>query len=145
MRYIDNYIGSRYNPLIEYIGSRYNDERYSGSRYNYRREERIDMGQFALTEAVYYILLSLQTPLHGYGIIQNVEALSNGRVKLAPGTLYGAINTLLEKKWISALEENPESRKKEYVITEQGRSVVREELDRLRELVNNGQDILGEK
>ena len=103
------------------------------------------MGQFALTEAVYYILLSLQTPLHGYGIIQKVDALSNGRVKLAPGTLYGAINTLLEKEWISALEENPESRKKEYVITEQGRSVVQEELNRLRELVTNGQNILGEK
>lgn len=103
------------------------------------------MGQFALTEAVYYILLSLQTPLHGYGIIQNVETLSNGRVKLAPGTLYGALNTLLDKKWIEALEENPESRKKEYVITEKGRSVLREELDRLRELVENGQSILGDE
>lgn len=50
-----------------------------------------------LTEAVYYILLSLYEPLHGYGIMQNVERLSNGRVKLAAGTLYGAINTLLEK------------------------------------------------
>ena len=70
------------------------------------------MGQFALTEAVYYILLSLQSPLHGYGIIQNVDAWSKGRVKLAPGTLYGALNTLLDKKWIEALEENPESRKR---------------------------------
>ncbi|MBQ4101229.1 MAG: PadR family transcriptional regulator, partial [Oscillospiraceae bacterium] len=48
----------------------------------------------ALTEAVYYILLSLTKPMHGYGIMQNVETLSNGRVKLAAGTLYGAINTL---------------------------------------------------
>ena len=55
------------------------------------------MGQLALTEAVFYILLSLQEPLHGYGIIQNVETLSHGRVKLAAGTLYGAINTLLDK------------------------------------------------
>ena len=57
----------------------------------------------ALTEAVYYILLSLLEPLHGYGIIQNVEQLSGGRVRLAAGTLYGAINTLLEKDWITAL------------------------------------------
>ncbi len=41
------------------------------------------MPQLALTEAVFYILLSLQKPLHGYGIIQNVGELSNGRVKLA--------------------------------------------------------------
>jgi DNA-binding PadR family transcriptional regulator len=49
----------------------------------------------ALTEAVYYILLSLYTPLHGYGIMQNVERLSSGRVKLAAGTLYGAIAAML--------------------------------------------------
>ena len=46
------------------------------------------MAQQALTEAVYYILLSLYKPLHGYGIIQNVNELSKGRVKLAAGTLY---------------------------------------------------------
>ena len=60
----------------------------------------------ALTEGVYYILLSLLEPLHGYGIIQNVENLSGGRVRLAAGTLYGAINTLLEKGWIAALENS---------------------------------------
>ena len=48
------------------------------------------MGNPALTEAVYYILLSLTTPLHGYGIMQNVEALSGGRVKLAAGTVIYA-------------------------------------------------------
>ena len=51
--------------------------------------------QPALTEAVYYILLSLLQPMHGYGIMQNTEALSEGRVRLAAGTLYGALNTLL--------------------------------------------------
>ena len=56
------------------------------------------MANQALTEAVYYILLSLTDPLHGYGIMQNVEKLSGGRVRLAAGTLYGAINTLLEKR-----------------------------------------------
>ena len=54
------------------------------------------MSNIALTEAVFYILLSLVEPLHGYGIMQNVEKLSGGRVRLAAGTLYGAINTLLE-------------------------------------------------
>ncbi len=102
------------------------------------------MPQQALTEAVYYILLSLDTPLHGYGIIQNVADLSGGRVRLAAGTLYGAINTMLEKGWIDALPENPESRKKEYVITTSGRNILKEEYDRLKELVENGKGLLEE-
>ena len=56
----------------------------------------------ALTEAVYYILLSLCSPLHGYGIMQRVEEMSAGRVKLAAGTLYGALNTLKERGWKAA-------------------------------------------
>ena len=101
------------------------------------------MPQLALTEAVFYILLSLQKPLHGYGIIQNVGELSNGRVKLAAGTLYGALNSLVEKGWIDALPENPESRKKEYVITNSGLIVLKEEVARLSELVDNGKRLLG--
>ena len=82
------------------------------------------MSNPALTEAVYYILLSLMEPLHGYGIMQNVEQLSNGRVKLAAGTLYGAITTLLEKGWITALSEEAGSRKKEYLITDLGKEML---------------------
>ena len=100
------------------------------------------MSNPALTEAVYYILLSLIKPLHGYGIMQNVEQLSNGRVKLAAGTLYGAINTLLEKGWIVALSEEKESRKKEYLITDQGKEMLRLEIVRLKELLENGKRIL---
>lgn len=55
------------------------------------------MSNTALTEAVYYILLSLMQPMYGYGIMQNIDQLSNGRLKLAAGTLYGKINTLLDK------------------------------------------------
>ncbi len=67
----------------------------------------------ALTEAVYYILLSVYEAMHGYGIMQNIKELSNGRVSLGAGTLYGAINTLLEKGWIK-----PESNEKEEKIRE---------------------------
>ena len=102
------------------------------------------MPNIALTEAVYYILLSLLQPRHGYGIIQNVEALSHGRVRLAAGTLYGAINTLLEKNWIRALPEEKDSRKKEYIITDIGRQMLSEELARLRELLENGTRIMEE-
>ena len=100
------------------------------------------MENIALTEAVFYILLSLNEPLHGYGIMQNAEKLSNGRVKLAAGTLYGAINTLLEKGWIQSLPGEIDTRKKEYQITEQGTQVLRAELLRLRELIENGMHIL---
>lgn len=96
-----------------------------------------------LTEAVYYILLSLYSPMHGYGIMQNVMALSEGRVSLAAGTLYGAINTLLEKGFITALAGEVNSRKKEYIITEIGKAAVRNEIERLRELIENGERILG--
>ena len=99
----------------------------------------------ALTEAVYYILLSLLSPRHGYGIMQNAETLSGGRVKLAAGTLYGAINSLLEKGWILALPGEKDSRKKEYVITEEGKNVLKAEIQRLKELVVNGTRILEEQ
>lgn len=100
------------------------------------------MTHAALTEGVFYILLSLEEPLHGYGIMQKVEQLSNGRVHLAPGTLYGAISALLEKGWIVALPGEKDSRKKEYRITKEGRSVLFEELTRLSELLENGNKIL---
>lgn len=99
----------------------------------------------ALTEAVYYILLSLMTPLHGYGIMQNVERLSGGRLRLAAGTLYGAISTMQEKGWITALAGEADSRKKEYVITDAGQAVLRAEYTRLRELVDNGRALLEEE
>ncbi len=96
-----------------------------------------------LTEAVFYILLSLLGPLHGYGIIQNAEVLSKGRVHLAAGTLYGALNTLQDKGWIRSLPGESDSRKKEYQITPEGESALRAELDRLRELAAVGTSILG--
>ena len=105
----------------------------------------MNFGNGALTEAVYYILLSLMQPLHGYGIMQNAEELSHGRVKLAAGTLYGAINTMLEKGWIMGLPGEKDSRKKEYVITENGKTVLQAELQRLKELVENGMRILEEQ
>ena len=96
----------------------------------------------ALTEAVYYILLSLLKPMHGYGIMQNISQLSNGRLNLAAGTLYGAITTMLEKGWIKAVETNEDTRKKGYEITDTGKSILDIELKRLRELVRNGEEIL---
>jgi len=103
--------------------------------------ESFDRG--ALTEALYYILLSVHEPMHGYAIMQNIERLTGGRVVLGPGTLYGAINALVQKRWIAAVAEAKDSRKKEYIITEAGRSVFEKEIARLRELLQNYENILG--
>ncbi|MBR3033885.1 MAG: helix-turn-helix transcriptional regulator [Firmicutes bacterium] len=97
----------------------------------------------ALTESTYYILLSLVSPQHGYGIMQQAEELSKGRVRLAAGTLYGALSAMVDKGWIEQLPVESGSRKKEYQLTEKGRSVLEKEVDRLRELVDNGERILG--
>ena len=96
----------------------------------------------ALTEAVYFILLTLTKPLHGYGIMQLTEQLSKGRVRLAAGTLYGALNTLCDKGWIQELPVQAGSRKKEYVITDTGREILENELNRLRQLVQAGEEML---
>lgn len=97
-----------------------------------------------LTESTYYILLALYTPQHGYGIMQTVERLSEGRVRLAAGTLYGALNALCEKDWIVPLVVSEASRKKEYRLTDKGMAVLMTELNRLRQLVANGEAILKE-
>jgi DNA-binding PadR family transcriptional regulator len=96
----------------------------------------------ALTEAVYYILIALMQPMHGYGIMQKTEELSGGRVRLAAGTLYGALNTMVERGWIRALEEEKGSRRKEYLITPEGREIFEGEIRRLQELLDNGIKVL---
>lgn len=99
----------------------------------------------ALTESTYYILLSLYTPQHGYGIMQQAEQLSDGRVRLAAGTLYGALNTLCDKGWIIQLPVDDGSRRKEYRLTDRGLQVLKNEVRRLRELADNGERILKEE
>ena len=100
--------------------------------------------ELALTESTYYILLALYEPRHGYGIMQQVEALSKGRVHLAAGTLYGALNALCDKGWILPLPVADGSRRKEYALTEKGRLILIQEVARLRELADNGEKALRE-
>lgn len=98
-----------------------------------------------LTEALFYILLASRKPVHGYGIIQEAAELTGGRLNLGPGTLYGAITSLLDKGWIALVSAETGSRKKkEYLITEAGRAAFYAELSRLRELVANGGKMEGE-
>ena len=119
---------------------------YRRTLYRVMKELRLRMSvETALTETTYYILLSLYSPRHGYGIIQETERLSGGRIRLAAGTLYGALNSMCDKGWILLLPVEDGSRKKEYKITQRGLEVLQGELARLRELVENGDKVMGGK
>ncbi len=96
----------------------------------------------ALTEVTFYILLALHTPRHGYGVMRAIEEKTAGRLSLGAGTLYGALNALLDKGWIEPWGEEG-GRKREYTVTPLGREVAKRELDRLEGLIEVAQDIIG--
>jgi len=94
-----------------------------------------------LTEAFYYILVSLYAaPSHGYGIMQDIEKMSGGRVKIGAGTLYTALNALLNKGLIDPypVPDDQDARRKMYVITSDGKEVIAAEMGRLEELLQAG-------
>jgi DNA-binding PadR family transcriptional regulator len=92
-----------------------------------------------LTESTYYIMLSLVEPLHGYGVMQKVEVLSEGTVTVGPGTLYGAFQVLEKEALIVKVGE--EERRKIFVLTEKGREVLREQVNRSAIMVRSGSAI----
>lgn len=95
-----------------------------------------------LTEASFYILISLITPLHGYGIMKQVETLSDGRLKLPPGTLYGALSTLQQHGLIRQTSSTGSRNKKEYMATELGKELIEIEINRLSEMIEHGKNAL---
>ncbi len=92
-----------------------------------------------LTEPMYYILLALTTPRHGYGIMQEVERRTRGRVRIGAGTLYNLLSRFEEENFITQISE--ENRRKTYRITSKGLDVLKDEYKRLRQLVSDGKDI----
>lgn len=90
-------------------------------------------GFLPLTETTYLILVSLAEPRHGYGIMQDVAAVSEGRVKLGAGTLYGALTNLLKHQLIERVGETGavDDRRKVYGLTPLGEQVVALEGERL--------------
>src|SRR5262249_34118828 len=89
-----------------------------------------------LTEPVFLILLSLSgQPRHGYALMKDIEALSNGRVRISTGTLYGALRRLLEDDWIERFDQEDTSREKQaYRLTTTGEKQLRAELERMKQL-----------
>lgn len=92
-----------------------------------------------LTESTTYILMALAEPLHGYALMQKVEKMSQSTVKIGPGTLYGAFAQLEKEGLIEMVNEA--DRRKSYVLTDKGRTVLREHIRRTEILVMNGQSI----
>lgn len=89
-----------------------------------------------MTEATYYVLLSLSKPRHGYAIMQHVEQMSQGRLKLGPGTLYGILSKMESEQIIQMI--GAEEKRKTYELTQVGRQLVEAEIERLQELYENG-------
>ena len=94
-----------------------------------------------LTETTFYIMLSLVEPSHGYAVMQNVEQLSGNKVKIAAGTLYGAVENLMKQKLIRAIETE-DKRRKVYVLTEEGKDVLKLEIERMKYLVQISRDLV---
>jgi len=93
-----------------------------------------------LTESMYYMLLSLTSPRHGYGIMQWVKEQTQERVPLGAGTLYALLARFEKEKIIKQVEE--EGRKKVYLLTEKGREILNEEYLRLKQLVKDGKELM---
>ena len=93
-----------------------------------------------LTEPMYYILLALSEPQYGYGIMQEVERRTEGRVKIGAGTLYNLLARFEEEKFIVQLSE--EDRRKTYALTDEGIKILTEEYQRLKQLVSDGSEFL---
>jgi DNA-binding PadR family transcriptional regulator len=93
-----------------------------------------------LTEATYYIMLSLIEPLHGYAVMQNVEQISQGTVKVGPGTLYGVFTALEQAGLIVKVKE--EDRRKSYTLTTKGKKVLLEQIKRMEIMTKNGLEVV---
>jgi DNA-binding PadR family transcriptional regulator len=98
------------------------------------------METFPLSEPVLLVLLSLaEQPRHGYSILKDVESMSGGRVLLSTGTLYGALQRLLDQGWIERVEEEHTSRdRRTYRLTSRGRRNLQMEVERMRQLTKLG-------
>lgn len=91
-----------------------------------------------MTETGFYILLCLQKPNHGYGIVQKVEQMTEGEIRLAPGTMYGSLSKMEKDGLIRFVKE--EEKRKIYQITELGREVLQLEKKRIERLYRNAKE-----
>lgn len=91
-----------------------------------------------MTETAFYILLCLKKPNHGYGIVQRVDRMTDGAVRLTPGTMYGSLSKMEKDGLIQFIRE--EDKRKIYQITDLGAEVLQIELNRITRLYRNAQE-----
>ena len=96
----------------------------------------------ALTEVTFFILLALYQERHGYAIMQFVEEKTKGRLIIGAGSLYGALESLSQKGWIRIYDAS-DARKKQYIVTDEGKRVAERELKRIQDLVCIADEIIG--
>lgn len=96
-----------------------------------------------MTEAMYYVLLALMHPGHGYQLMQTIEDISQGRVKMGPGTLYGVLTRLQKEKLIVIVSDD--GRRKTYSVTDEGKNALNAEYDRIRAMICDGEKIITEQ
>ncbi|MBQ8176813.1 MAG: PadR family transcriptional regulator [Oscillospiraceae bacterium] len=89
-----------------------------------------------MTEAMYYVLLALMNPGHGYRLMNAISEISGGRVSMGPGTLYGVL-TRMQKDGLILIAED-DGRRKTYAITDSGKAALKEEYNRLKAMVSDG-------
>jgi len=95
-----------------------------------------------MTESAFYTLLSLKEPRHGYGIMQHIEKLTDGRLKLGAGTLYGLLSRMEKENLIMIIAE--ENTRKIYKLTEIGNELLLNEFERLKLQIKNAESELKE-
>ena len=93
-----------------------------------------------MTETAFFILLCLRRPNHGYGIVQMVEKMTDGAIRLTPGTMYGSLSKMEKDNVIRFIRE--EDKRKIYQITELGIEVLQIELKRIERLYKIAQEEL---
>jgi len=102
--------------------------------------KRDDISKYLpLTEATFYVMLTLVEPRHGYAVMQQVEKISDGMIKIGPGTLYGVFSTLEKEGLILKVKE--EERRKYYLLTYKGKEVLSAQVKRLEIMTRNGMEL----
>jgi len=94
-----------------------------------------------MTEAMYYVLLALMNPNHGYQLMNSIKEVSKGRVNMGPGTLYGVLSRMLKDGLIVVIDDD--GRRKTYAITPEGKNDLLQEYTRLMSQVEDGEILKG--
>ena len=98
-------------------------------------DDRIKRVYAPMTETGFYILLCLREETHGYGIVQKVEILTQGEIRISPGTMYGSLSKMEKDGLIKFMRE--EEKRKIYRITDLGEQVLNLEMKRIERLYGN--------